>query len=265
MINHPISIQDLVNGFKKIGLEKSMNLMVHSSLSKIGWVIGGANAVITALFEIIGNKGTIVMPSATPDCLHPEDWDKKINPDWIPKIIENLPVFELNTTPTTMGAVPEAFRNWPNTVRSNHPISSVCANGKIAEEIVEHHRLEISEGINTPYEKLYKNSFNILLLGVGFNRCTMLHFAESKSDHKRITYSRYPIVKNGKKEWVSVKDMGNDNSTYFPIIGKQYMDKNGVLTKKIGNADSILVDVKSLVDFGTGYFNKKMKTAYNKG
>lgn len=210
--------------------------------------------MIRALLQVVGKNGTIVMPAATPNCLHPEDWDHKINPEWIPKVVEHLPVFEMETTPTTMGAIPEAFRTYSGTLRSNHPISSVCANGKIASEVVEHHRLEISEGVNTPYEKVYEYGFKVLLLGVGFNRCTMLHFAESKSKNRRITTSRYPMLKNGKRGWVSVRDMGNDNSTHFPKIGAQYLKQHEITTGNVGNADSILVDVKTVVDFGTAYF-----------
>jgi len=255
MTKYPISISDLVNAFRKIGIEDSMNLMVHSSLSQIGWVIGGAQSVVRALIESIGENGTLVMPSATPNCLHPEDWEPPATPDWIPRIVDHLPVFDMDTTPTSMGAIPEAFRTWPNTLRSNHPINSVCARGKIAREIVQQHNLEFSEGRNTPYEKVYENAFKVFLLGVGFDRCTMLHFAEFRSKHKRTTTSRFPMAKDGSREWISVPDMGNDNGTHFPGIGQLYMRQHGISAQKVAHADAILVDVKSLVDFGTAYFN----------
>ena len=37
--------------------------MVHSSLSRIGHVIGGPGAVIDALLAVIGPDGTLMMPS----------------------------------------------------------------------------------------------------------------------------------------------------------------------------------------------------------
>ena len=252
----PISKQDLINDFNLIGIKAGMNIMVHSSLSKIGWAIGGPQTVVYALKEIIGESGTIVMPAATPFCLHPNDWKgKNIPKEWINKIEDHLPVFDKDVTPTTMGAIPEVFRNWPKTLRSDHPISSVCANGKLAEIITASHNLEISEGINTPYEKVYDYDFKILLLGVGFNRCTMLHFAESRSKNRRITMSKYPVVKNGKRVWIEVKDMGSDNSTHFPKIGGLFMNGNKLNIGKIGAAESILFPVRPLVDFGTEYFN----------
>lgn len=257
MNSHPISKDDLIHDFKHIGIEEGMNIMVHSSLSKIGWVIGGPQTVIYALKEVIGEYGTIVMPAATPNCLHPRYWeDTDIPEEWIPKIEAHLPVFDKYTTPTAMGAIPEAFRNWPKTLRSDHPISSVCANGKLAETITTFHNLEFSEGVNTPYEKIYEFDFRILLLGVGFNRCTMLHFAESKSKNPRITTSRYAKLQAGQRVWLDVRDMANDNSTHFPVIGEQYVKSHGATIGKTGHADSILLSARSLVDFATKYFDE---------
>ena len=150
----PIPKIALKKDLQKIGVSAGSKLMVHSAMSKIGWVIGGAPTVVSALIECVGAKGTLVMPAATPLCLHPNQWDDSSIPKvWIPKIANNLPLFDVKHTPTTMGAIPETFRNWEGTLRSNHPISSVCANGKLAPEIIEAHQLELSEGPNTPLRK----------------------------------------------------------------------------------------------------------------
>lgn len=252
----PFSKEDLITDFQSIGITNGMNLMIHSSLSKIGWVIGGAQTVVSALIETVGENGTIVMPAATPNCLHPSHWEKvEVPKNWIPKIVEHLPVFDKAVTPTTMGAIPETFRNWPQTLRSNHPINSVCARGSLAQGITALHSLEMSEGENTPYEKVYALDFNILLIGVRFNRCTMLHFAESKSNNKRITTSIYPVFERDKKVWIEVRDMGNDNSTHFPEIEELYSRKGELRQGKIGEADSMLVSARKIVDFATNYFN----------
>jgi len=253
----PISKVDLINDFQNMGISAGMNIMIHASLSKIGWVIGGAPTVVDALIDLIGERGTIAMPAATPYCLHPSDWnDHKINENWIPKIAKHLPVFNKYTTPTTMGVIPETFRNWPGTLRSDHPISSVCARGKIAAEIIKEHRLELSESVHTPYEKMYESDFYILLLGVGFNRCTMLHFAESKSKNPRFTQSRYPVIRSNKKQWIKVVDMANDNSTHFPKIGKEILLTKKISQGRIGAANSMLFSANVIVNFSINYFNK---------
>ncbi|EZH71347.1 hypothetical protein ATO12_08130 [Aquimarina atlantica] len=255
----PISKKDVLNDLKKIGITEGVNIMVHSSLSKIGWVIGGAYTVVEALVELIGEKGTLVMPAATPYCLHPTQWgDDNIPKKWSTKIAKNLPLFNIKNTPTTMGAIPETFRNWNGSLRSNHPISSVSARGAMAKDIVEEHNLVLSESINTPYEKIYNNDFKILLLGVGFNRCTMLHFGESLSNNPRLTKSKYQIIEDNRKKWVEIADMANDNSTYFPQIGKEFLELKRVRVGKIGSAESMLFSTKELVDFSIQYFNQKI-------
>ncbi len=252
----PVSKEELIIDFGKLGLQEGSRVMVHSSLSKIGWVIGGPQTVVQALFDVIGDKGTMVMPAATPLCLHPSDWEDITIPEkWISKLEKYLPAFEKDITPTTMGIIPETFRNWPGTLRSNHPISSVSAYGELAGEVIHDHQLEISEGVKTPYEKIYNFNFQILLLGVGFNRCTMLHFAESRSVNRRLTKSKYQISTNRGNVWTEVTDMGNDNGTHFPKIGALYLQDHPAKTGQIGNADSILVSCKKVVDFGTSYFN----------
>ena len=55
--------QDLINGFCKAGINKGDEIEVHSSLSSFGYVDGGAETVISALKEAVGDNGSIFMPA----------------------------------------------------------------------------------------------------------------------------------------------------------------------------------------------------------
>ena len=114
---------DITDAFKRIGLQKGDSVMVHTSLGKIGYVCGGAQAVIEALTEVVGEDGTIMMPTQSWKNLDPETgvhWDAD-EADW-DSIRENWPAYNKTITPTnTMGAVAEMFRSWPGAVRSDHP------------------------------------------------------------------------------------------------------------------------------------------------
>lgn len=230
----------LTADFVELGLRADMAVMVHSSLGQVGWTDGGPVTVIRALLDVLGPRGTLVMPAESPQLGDPA----------------NPHVFDPQTTPTTMGAIPEAFRSYPGTLRSNHPLGSVCANGHRAREITAEHALELYEGRGTPFEKLYELDAWTLLLGVGFNRCTSLHYAESLVPNRRTMNSRFPIVENGVRVWVERLSMATDDSTHFPIVGQRFVDRGQVRSGKVGGADALLFSTRALVDFAEGYFRE---------
>jgi aminoglycoside 3-N-acetyltransferase len=235
-----INADSLRTDFVALGLRPGMVAMVHSSLRRIGWTEGGPATVIAALLDVLGPDGTLVMPAESPQLADTTNQD----------------VFDPRTTPTTMGAIPEAFRSYPETQRSNHPLVSVCANGMRAREITAEHALEFCEGRGTPFEKLYELDAWTLLLGVGFDRCTSLHYAESLVPGRRTTISRYPLLENGVRVWVEKRDMASDNGTHFPIVGQRFMARGEVRNGKVGDADALLFATRALVDFAADYFRE---------
>lgn len=152
-----ISKSQLVTNLHQLGLESGMNLMVHSSLSQIGYPIGGANMVVEALLEVIGDQGTLMMPSFN----H-----------------RSAEIFNPMTTPTINGAIPEAMWRRMEAVRSLHPTHAVTAIGPKAAEYCEGH-LEI--GIwaeDSPIGRLIHGGGYILSLGVTHESSTAYHVAE---------------------------------------------------------------------------------------
>jgi aminoglycoside 3-N-acetyltransferase len=239
-VNPANTTASLVQAFSSLGLHRDMIVMVHSSLGRVGWTEGGPIAVIQALLEVLGPDGTLVMPAESPQLGDPSNRD----------------VFDPHTTPTTMGAIPEAFRSYPGTLRSSHPLVSVCANGRLAQEITAQHALEFCEGRGTPFEKLYDLGAWTLLLGVGFNRCTSLHYAESLVPNRRTMISRFPLIENGVRVWVEKLSMGTDNGTHFPIVGQRFVACGHVRSGKVGNADTLFFSTRALVDFAEVYFRE---------
>jgi aminoglycoside 3-N-acetyltransferase len=243
--------QDLLT----IEVKREMTLMVHSSLSSIGWVVGGPSTVVRVLLEVIGEDGTLAMPAATPHCADPATWRApKVPEAWLDEVRDQLPLFDPETTPTTMGAIAETFRTWPGTLRSHHPLESVCARGALASEITREHSLAFSEGRGGPFGKLYDLDTWILLLGVGFNRCTALHFAESLVEKRRVTTVRFPALDEGRRVWLEVPNVADDNDTHFPIIGREYLSAGRAKVGSLGDAQSTLFPMRDLVDFAVSYF-----------
>jgi aminoglycoside 3-N-acetyltransferase len=256
-VNTPVS---LAADFAALGVRPGMIVMVHSSLRQVGWTVGGPVTVIRALLQELGPEGTLVMPAESPQVSDPAGWsDERVKPQWHDTIREHLPVFDPQTTPTTMGALAEAFRTYPGTRRSIHPLVSVCANGCRAAQITAQHALEFCEGRGTPFEKLYDLDAHTLLLGVGFNRCTSLHYAESLVPGRRTTISRFPIIEAGRRVWVQKPDMAADNGVHFPEVGRRFVAAGRVRAGKIGHADRMLFSTRALVDFAEGYFREVLR------
>jgi aminoglycoside 3-N-acetyltransferase len=254
------TLASLAAGFADLGIRPGGTLMVHSSLKRIGWTVGGPVTVVRALLDLLGPDGTLAMPAETPQMADPANGnDDRVRPEWHAAIREHLPVFDPQTTPTAMGAIAEAFRTFPGTRRSGHPLVSVCANGRHADAITAEHALAFCEGRGTPFEKLYDLDADTLLLGVGFDRCTSLHYAESLVPTRRTTISRYLALENGERRWVEKPDMAPDRGVHFPVVGARFLDRGGVRVGQVGGAAAMLFSTRALVDFAAGYFRAVLK------
>lgn len=260
------TIESLKKDFLKLGLKKGMTVIVHSSLSSIGWVCGGEVAVIEALIDILTKEGTLVMPSQTVEYSEPCYWCNPTVPDqWYDTIKNTMPAFDKEITPCrAMGRIVETFRKFPGVVRSNHPQASFIAWGKNAELITENQKLNDALGESSPLGKIYKLNGYILLIGVGYEKNTSFHLSEYKSKARNYTKFGSPIMVNGKREWVEFRDLNID--TYeFERIGKEFEEKNKkekniINTGIIGQAYSKLINQPTAVDFATNWFIRKKQT-----
>lgn len=123
--------QDLINGFCKAGINKGDEIEVHSSLSSFGYVDGGAETVISALKEAVGDNGSIFMPALR---LSPElpltEEDKKAG------ITSKIKILPENRMHSAMGIIADTFRMMPDTVTGDG-IFAVSGWGRNANEAGE--------------------------------------------------------------------------------------------------------------------------------
>lgn len=64
----PLTRESLAADLKELGLGEGERVIVHASLSSLGYVVGGAEAVIQALMDVLTSTGTLVMPTQSPHC-----------------------------------------------------------------------------------------------------------------------------------------------------------------------------------------------------
>jgi aminoglycoside 3-N-acetyltransferase len=249
----------LAADFARLGMTNGQLVVVHSSLSNIGYVLGGAQTVVRALLDTIRSEGTLVMPAFSPEVSDPANWsDHDFRDDELKAAQEEVPTFDPAVTPTSMGAIAEGFRTWPGVVRSAHPQVSVAARGPLADRIISPHELAWAQGNGSPFHRLYDLNAKLLLLGVGFNRATMLHYAESLVPHGRQKTRRIPIDQDGKRIWASAPDAGDHLNTHFPLVGEQFLPAGRASTGRVGRAHCILASCRDVVDFAKEYLSEAL-------
>ncbi len=153
-----ITVKSLAGQLRNLGVRPGMTLLVHSSLSSLGWVCGGAPAVILALELVLGEEGTLVMPTHSTDLSDPAQWQHPGVPEkWWQQIRDEMPAYSSDLSPTReMGAISECFRKQDGTLRSYHPQVSFAARGKNAVYITGSHALEFSMGEGSPLARVYE-------------------------------------------------------------------------------------------------------------
>lgn len=260
----PVIKSEIIDALEKLGLEKGDNVMVHTSLSQLGYVCGGAQTVIEALIETVGSQGTIMMPTQSWKNLDPETgvhWD--VDKEYWDIIRENWPAYDAKLTPTnTMGAVAESFRSWPGAVRSSHPARSVAAWGKNALYLTENHDLSDIFGESSPLARLYELDGKVLLIGVDYDKNTSIHLADVRaqypSKHNCIEHSA--ILEDGKRVWKAYETLFVDGEDFIEI-GKAFEAEKGEQVQKInlGKAELKLMKQRPLVDFSVKWIEEHRK------
>ncbi len=258
----PITKNEIINALHAINLEQGRVVMVHTSLSKMGYVCGGAQTVIEALIDVVGEDGTIMMPTQSWKNLDPESGVHWTVPKEYWQIIRNnWPAYDKKITPTnTMGAVAEMFRHWPGTQRSDHPARSVAAWGKHAEYLVKNHDLSNIFGDGSPIGKLYELDGMVLLIGVGYDKNTSLHLADVRADYpgKHNCREHSAVMEGGRRIWKEYETLFVDGED-FVQIGEAFEQTCSVNKSMIGNAELRLMSQKKLVNFAVDWIQQYRK------
>ena len=256
----PATRTSLGGDLAALGVESGMTLMVHSSLSRLGFVAGGAHAVVLALLDAVGPEGTVMMPTLSNHLGDPATWmNPPVPEEWWQTIRDETPGYDPNLTPTRlMGAIVESFRHLPGVQRSSHPTASMAATGPHAMTLLEPHDLDYPLGESSPLARLYELDGHVMLLGVTHENNTSLHLAEYRSPppegppHVRRSA---PVVHHGGRAWVTYDDI-DDDADDFGELGEAFAETGLEHRGSVGAGTGRLMRSRDIVDFGVGWLRK---------
>ncbi len=239
-----LTLDTLIEQLRICGLGAGDSVLVHSSLSRIGFVEGGPKTLVDGLLAVIGTSGNLLMPSSP-------------NPGYQLDYIRNLTQFDVQNDPSKMGAITEYFRTLPGVMRSESPTEPVCCFGPKADWFTNGHLGETTPYTkNSPFARLAEANGKILYIGVTLdNAGTSLHVLEDAvADFKYPVY--YPEVfrvsvkqTNGNLVPVSVKVHNPEQSAkrrcdeLLPLF-----EAKGVMKRStIGEAQTLIFDAAKML------------------
>ncbi|MFA5878078.1 MAG: AAC(3) family N-acetyltransferase [Candidatus Staskawiczbacteria bacterium] len=245
--------KDIVDVLKKAGIKRGDVLMIHADLGrfgKLGKITNKdefADIFIEAFRQVVGEEGTLIVPTFTYSFCNNE-------------------VYDPDNTPSKVGLFTEHLRKKEGAFRSIHPIFSVAAIGKRSKELTTN-LSKSSFGKSSIYDKLrgIKNS-KYVIFGVDYFASTQIHYIEEKL---KVPY-RY--VKKFKGKIRKRNKVYSDEYEYFvrrldeetvPDFSKieKHLFSAGFLKKvPLGNAFVGVVKISDICRESTVMFRKDPKS-----
>ncbi|MEM7499838.1 MAG: AAC(3) family N-acetyltransferase [Pseudomonadota bacterium] len=244
----PLGAAGIGEALVRLGVCEGDAIMVHASLRRMGEVVGGARTVIEGLIETVGDPGLIVMPAYTRDAMMP-DLPPGLQAEDYERFEQAVPGFDRAFSSChQLGALAETFRCWPGVVRSCHPIHSITALGPEARGIVAHHPRDWAFGLDGPMGRLAElGRTKVLLLGVGWDRCSALHTAETIARYRRLRVLRFKDTGREPFRWVHARDVAEDREGLFPEVGA-LLDANPAMRRgAVGSAEARLMPLDDIL------------------
>jgi len=169
----------LQEDLKRLGILPGDTVLMHSSFRALGGVEDGAAGFFAAFLQLLGSKGTLLLPTLSYE-----------------QVTREQPVFDRQQTPSCVGYLTEYFRTAvPGTVRSMHATHSCAAYGDRAAALTAEHHLDTTPvGPHSPFAKLPQVNGKILMLGCDPDHNTSMHGVEETAEPPYLLDRAHPIT-----------------------------------------------------------------------
>ena len=206
--------KEIAQGLRELGLTNGSIVLLHSSFLSLGKVKNGPGEVIKAFLDVIGKKGTLLVPAFG-----------------------------------QFGVLVEEVKHLPGAIISSCPVGTVAAYGPAAEALCrDHWKAETAHGKDTPYTRLAEKGGFICLLGVDQDRNTSLHAIEALLQLPYLaTVTRTFASPDGKKVTRDYKFYPGPHRDFIGL-DRLLLDSGAMKVQRIGNAQVRLIDSAQMFD-----------------
>jgi aminoglycoside 3-N-acetyltransferase len=203
----PVTGGEIAAQLVDLGVRRDDIVMVHASLSALGWVVGGVQTVVEAILDVAGPRGTVCAQVSWEDVpFGLPGW-----PDaWRAAYRTSFPGFDpsLSAAAHYEGRLAERIRTWPGAHRSANPIAGVAAIGARAAWLTSPHPLDDGFGSRSPYARLAGGPGQVVLLGAPLRTISLLHHAESIAEVPATwTTLDLPFREGRATRWRSIREL----------------------------------------------------------
>lgn len=220
-----LTVEDMQNVIKRIGIKKGDTLCVHSQVFSLGKPILSKEeffeTIVKILQDAVGGEGKLIMPTFTYSFC-------------------NGKVYDVRNSPSTVGVLTEYFRKMPGVVRTNHPIFSFSIWGRDKEEYLDIGPDAFS--LDSVYGKMIRDNGKIMFLGANLGY-TFYYLAEERVNVSHRFFKNFSgelIDADGAHKFINVP--------YFVRV----LDKRSIESEEKVAAFLLNAGCQKQVDFGKG-------------
>ncbi len=156
-----VTHDQVVDCLRAVGLQAGDGLLVHSAVQFLGRPEGGIGMYLQALWEVIGSKGTIAVPTFNFAFAHGAAYDPQHTPS------------------QGMGSFSEYVRCAPGALRSTHPMQSLAVLGRWADDLAGRDTPTAFEP-GSAFARMFELDFRLLLLGADVRAVSVTHISEQR-------------------------------------------------------------------------------------
>jgi len=267
--------QELKRFLKQVGVTEGALVMAHTSISGLTLTEAPhqtpavsnpafvAKQLVEDLLELLGDTGTLVMPtharyqSEDEYGLH-RDWNKAIK-------------YDPATTPSAVGLANELFWRRKGVQRSLHPYNTLAACGPMASELLHDNLNQLKplpHGIHSGYYRFCRNGGLVLGIGVPLARyMTLIHVAEEVRDRDWpirdfFEERRYVVRVNGRDQTYVVRQHRLKYSMFCLCMRKVRRDLVGEGILHDGTVGSVRVDWANSREVFQYFMSRNEKSSY---